>query len=134
MTGSVHRRLILAVIACVLAHTGCATGGDAERGVAGEPSLSTLTRGDFQRDLLLTGELEAVRSISIKAPQTALFQMRISFMAEEGSLVDKGDPLQYPCFYEERRRSTFSYHRSRGSPGRVSVRSSHTIALQPRAQ
>lgn len=52
-----------------------------------------LGRGDFIRELLLTGELQAVDSISIKAPQTSLFQMRIQFMAEEGSLVEAGDLL-----------------------------------------
>ncbi|MFQ5701955.1 MAG: efflux RND transporter periplasmic adaptor subunit [Acidobacteriota bacterium] len=62
---------------------------------AADPSgaLLSVHRGEFIRDLLLTGELEAVRSISIKAPQTAVFQMRIQFMAEEGKLVHAGDPL-----------------------------------------
>jgi multidrug efflux pump subunit AcrA (membrane-fusion protein) len=50
-------------------------------------------RGEFTRELLLTGELEAVRSVAIKAPQTAIFQMRIQFMAEEGAVVREGDPL-----------------------------------------
>jgi multidrug efflux pump subunit AcrA (membrane-fusion protein) len=50
-------------------------------------------QGEFVRELLLTGELQAVRSLSVKAPQTRVFQMRIQFMAEEGSRVRKGDPL-----------------------------------------
>ncbi len=50
-------------------------------------------RGEFVRELLLTGELQAVASIAINAPQTAIFQMRIQFMAEEGTLVQKGDPI-----------------------------------------
>ncbi len=62
-----------------------AAGGDAE---AAAPVL-----GDFTRDLLLTGELEAVHSVAINSPQTSVFQMRIQFMAEEGSVVKAGDPL-----------------------------------------
>jgi multidrug efflux pump subunit AcrA (membrane-fusion protein) len=52
-----------------------------------------VTRGDFERELLLSGELESTSSLSIKAPQTAIFQMRIQFMAPEGSIVKPGDPL-----------------------------------------
>jgi multidrug efflux pump subunit AcrA (membrane-fusion protein) len=60
--------------------------------VASAPS-TPVRRGDFRHELLLSGELRAVRSIEIKAPQTTLFQLRIQFMAEEGSTVRKGDPL-----------------------------------------
>jgi HlyD family secretion protein len=49
--------------------------------------------GEFSRDLLLTGELQAVNSIAINSPQTAIFQMRIQFMAEEGTEVQEGDPV-----------------------------------------
>ncbi|GAB4222744.1 MAG: hypothetical protein Kow0062_21350 [Acidobacteriota bacterium] len=52
-----------------------------------------IVRGTFERHLLLTGSLEAVRAIEIKAPQTPVFQMRIQFMAEEGTEVRPGDPL-----------------------------------------
>jgi len=74
---------------------GCgATGGPAGISVqAASIAAGSVVRGDFERQLLLTGELEAVRSITIKAPQTAIFQMRIQFMADEGSVVRKGDPL-----------------------------------------
>jgi multidrug efflux pump subunit AcrA (membrane-fusion protein) len=54
---------------------------------------ATVHRGDFERELLLTGELRAVRSVEIKAPQTNQFQMRIQFMAEEGTFVEQGDAL-----------------------------------------
>ena len=50
------------------------------------PLLAALPR-------LLRGELRAVRSIAVKAPETNIFQMRIQFMAEEGSQVEPGDPL-----------------------------------------
>ncbi len=54
---------------------------------------AALQRGVFERDLLLNGELQAVRSIAIKSPQTQLFQMRIQFMAEEGTIVKPREPL-----------------------------------------
>ncbi len=61
---------------------------------AGGPASDRIvTRGDFERELLLTGEIEAVRSLAIKSPQTAIFQMRIQFMAEEGIVVKEGEPL-----------------------------------------
>jgi multidrug efflux pump subunit AcrA (membrane-fusion protein) len=52
-----------------------------------------LTRGAYEQEILLTGELRAVRSVSIKAPETSLFQMRIQFLADEGRWVKQGDPL-----------------------------------------
>jgi multidrug efflux pump subunit AcrA (membrane-fusion protein) len=65
----------------------------AEPGQSHAAPEAIVSRGDFERELLLTGELEAVRSISIKSPQTSIFQMRIQFMAEEGTAVKKGDPI-----------------------------------------
>jgi multidrug efflux pump subunit AcrA (membrane-fusion protein) len=70
---------------------GCAPVGSSD--TPHDPPLEPVTRGRFVKQLLLTGELEAVRSISVKSPQTSLFQMRIQFMAEEGSIVEPGDPL-----------------------------------------
>jgi multidrug resistance efflux pump len=74
----------------VVAALGTAGAGRAAETAAARPALE---RGDFERRLLLTGELEAVRSISIKSPQTNVFQMRIQFMAEEGRLVRAGEPV-----------------------------------------
>ena len=75
-----------------LASAGCASlEGQAE--AAGFSDSTVPRRGDFVRELLLTGELQAVASIAINAPQTAIFQMRIQFMAEEGTLVQEGDPI-----------------------------------------
>ncbi|MCP3981556.1 MAG: HlyD family efflux transporter periplasmic adaptor subunit [bacterium] len=73
--------------------TGC---GGPTQAVDAEAELSTsavFQRGDFERSLLLSGELQAVNSIAIKAPQTNIFQMRIQFMAEEGSVIESGEPL-----------------------------------------
>ncbi len=85
------RGFTLLLIFLVAPLSGC--GGETATRVASKQSGSPLQRGTFTRDLLLTGELEAVNSIEIKAPQTSIFQMRIQFMAEEGTRVEVGDPL-----------------------------------------
>jgi multidrug efflux pump subunit AcrA (membrane-fusion protein) len=77
---------LLSVAACSPASTSDRVPASPERGGA-------VLRGDFKSELLITGELRAVRSIAIKAPQTQLFQIRIQFMADEGSVVRAGDPL-----------------------------------------
>ncbi len=92
-------RTVIARRAASLAILGLAVGLVA--GCAGPPSdaggrevaSASPRRGAFERTIMLTGELEAVRSVAIKAPQTTLFQMRIQFMAEEGEVVQAGDPL-----------------------------------------
>ncbi len=86
---------LLGVALLVACAAGCSTADGAQTPEipAGTPGDAILTRGDFQRELLLTGELQAVRSIAIKAPETSQFQMRIQFMAEEGTVVEAGDPL-----------------------------------------
>ena len=56
-------------------------------------AASILTRGDFVRELQLTGELEATQSIAIKSPETSLWQLRITYMADEGDFVEKGQPI-----------------------------------------
>ncbi|HET9480411.1 MAG TPA: efflux RND transporter periplasmic adaptor subunit, partial [Candidatus Polarisedimenticolia bacterium] len=103
-----HRRgklaaapVVLAAAAGILATLAAAGCGEttlvsslrADAGRDHEAGKGWIDRGPFQRELLLTGELQAVRSIAIKAPQTAIFQMRIQFMAEEGALVRPGEPL-----------------------------------------
>jgi multidrug efflux pump subunit AcrA (membrane-fusion protein) len=72
---------------------GC--GGEGREPLARDRPLleESLETGVFVRELLLTGELQAVRSTEISAPQTSVMQMRIQFMAEEGELVKAGEPL-----------------------------------------
>jgi multidrug efflux pump subunit AcrA (membrane-fusion protein) len=72
---------------------GCVTAERAEVGLVVDAPSGPVARGEFRKALLLTGELQAVRSIAIKSPQTATFQMRIQFLAEEGTVVQEGDPL-----------------------------------------
>lgn len=92
------RGLLRAAVLClgIVSIAACAGAGRAsedKQGGGPRGAAAAVARGGFDHDLLLTGELEAVRSIEIKAPQTAIFQMRIQFMAEEGSEVKPGDPL-----------------------------------------
>ncbi len=106
--GTQRLRLVLALLA-VFGAAGCSPARSADEKAAAPPARvpppgesapaaspaagRIVTRGDFERELLLTGEIEAVRSLAIKSPQTAIFQMRIQFMAEEGTVVKEGDPL-----------------------------------------
>jgi multidrug efflux pump subunit AcrA (membrane-fusion protein) len=87
---------VLCGLLLVLSAAGCA-GAAAEdvspRGSSDSGIIGLVGRGSFERELLLTGELEAVRSVAIKSPQTSIFQLRIQFMAEEGTFVEKDDPL-----------------------------------------
>lgn len=83
----------LALPLAVLAPLACSSAPSAAPQPDAADESAAVRRGDFRRELLLTGELRAVRSIEIKAPQTSLFQMRIQFMAEEGTMVEPGEPL-----------------------------------------
>jgi multidrug efflux pump subunit AcrA (membrane-fusion protein) len=107
----------LALLACAACGEGQAAGRDAvprpDAGAAATPSApapapstgaagrlavptnapAVARHGDFERELLLNGELESVRSISVNTPQTSVFQMRISWMAKEGAMVKKGEPV-----------------------------------------
>jgi len=97
MTKANATRLGLGAGAIVSAVLAALTTGCSSPAPAVEPGAATaaagIRQGEFVRELLITGELQAVRSLSVKAPQTRVFQMRIQFMAEEGSRVRKGDPL-----------------------------------------
>jgi multidrug efflux pump subunit AcrA (membrane-fusion protein) len=53
----------------------------------------TVRRGAFQARVLLTGELEAVRSDTITVPRTPAWQVTIRWMAEDGSRVRAGEPV-----------------------------------------
>lgn len=85
------RAAVVALAGLIL--LGCST--DPRNTPGGETlgGRAILERGSFETELLLSGELEAVRSIEIKSPQTALFQLRLLFLAEEGMTVQSGDPL-----------------------------------------
>ena len=89
---TVLRLRLPACLALTAALVGC-SGGD-DQVVENRPLLEdALLQGSFERELILTGELRAVHSTVLSAPQTSVMQMRIQFMAEEGREVTKGTPL-----------------------------------------
>lgn len=62
-------------------------------GEAVAASASGAVRGDFEEEILLTGELKAVRARTVVAPETSIFQMRIQYLPDEGTEVKQGQPL-----------------------------------------
>ena len=91
--GEIHRSLPALVALGSLALAGCSSTGSVDSVSAATGDDGWIRRGEFVHELLLTGELQAVRSVAIKSPQTRIFQMRLQFMAKEGSFVKAGDDL-----------------------------------------
>lgn len=56
-------------------------------------SLSRVCRGDLERRVLLTGELKAVRGVSVSVPRTPSWRVAIRWMADDGSHVHAGDTV-----------------------------------------
>ena len=54
--------IVMFALACCTGMTGCGSAGEAA--IESPVDTSAIRRGDFERTLLLTGELEAVRSTS----------------------------------------------------------------------
>lgn len=54
------------------------------------PPLAGVRRGSFESHLLLTGTLEAVRSIQITAPRVPNGELQIRWMEEDGAFVESG--------------------------------------------
>lgn len=50
----------------------------------------TVTRGDLQDIVLMTGKLAAVRSQSLEVPRTSAGRLSIRFMVDDGARVEKG--------------------------------------------
>lgn len=56
------------------------------------PSL-TVTRGELEPTILLTGELEAANSLDLSVPRTESWNIAIRWMAEDGAEVKVGDKV-----------------------------------------
>ena len=69
--------------------TACASKG--ERAGSVRTNALTVTRGDLQDTILMTGKLAAVRSENLVVPRTSSFRLSIRYMAEDGARVKKGD-------------------------------------------
>jgi HlyD family secretion protein len=58
------------------------------------PTVYTVANSDISRTILITGELQAARSLDVQAPALKLSgATTITFMADEGSPIKKGDKL-----------------------------------------
>jgi multidrug resistance efflux pump len=74
----------------------CACSGveaDRPRVEGSRTPASTVHRGDFERHLLLTGVLEAVRSTQLTAPSVPTSELQIRWMEEDGSFVRAGQKV-----------------------------------------
>lgn len=87
-------------LSCLLAASllglGC-LGAPAEGEGPGAPASAAaelaVRRGPFQERLLLTGELAAARAESLVTPRTDTWQIKIRWLAEDGTFVKAGDPV-----------------------------------------
>lgn len=77
-----------ALMAAALGLFACTGDGESAR-AAGAQAL-TVTRGDLQDVVLLTGKLAAVRSRTLEAPRTSAGRLSIRFMADDGARVQAG--------------------------------------------
>ena len=85
------RSASLAMAACVSFLAGCAS--SVVPPPAARPARSGLHRGTLENRFLLSGELRAVRSRKLVAPQTPSWSIAIKWLAQEGTRVKTGDPV-----------------------------------------
>jgi multidrug resistance efflux pump len=76
-----------------LAAAGCSAGPPAPPVEAPRPPPAPLvvSRGELEDRMVLTGELEATTSENLIVPRTPNWTLQISWIADEGALVKKGD-------------------------------------------
>jgi len=83
---------LLRIAACCVA-LGALTAGcpSSDTAPAAVPEDLRVTRGDIERRLLLTGELEAVEAVHLTVPRTPQWRLQIQTLAEDGAEVRQGD-------------------------------------------
>lgn len=52
-----------------------------------------VTQGDLQETVLLTGVLDAAKSVELATPRTEGWSVAVRWMAEDGAVVREGDPV-----------------------------------------
>jgi multidrug resistance efflux pump len=82
------RRLAI-VLALGLA--ACDEPGQAEAGPVGPPLV--VTRGSLAQTVLVTGELEAAKSVDLVTPRTDNWNIAIRWLADDGKVVAEGDKV-----------------------------------------
>ncbi len=83
------RKALLASLGIVLGAIGIARA----RGTSDLPEPLEVRRGDLVLDVEVEGELLAVRSAELGPPASREWQLKISFLASEGKVVKKGEPV-----------------------------------------
>ena len=89
-------RCVQTVAACLMiAGAGAGCGSRAPVGGGPEPALPELVvkRGTLEDRFALTGEMEAVTSENLVVPRTPIWLLSIRWLADEGTLLKKGDPV-----------------------------------------
>jgi multidrug efflux pump subunit AcrA (membrane-fusion protein) len=84
------RRLALLALALSAACGGATRGSDPSRGA---PAPLRVSRGPLEDRMVLTGELEAQAAEQLRVPRTPAWTLAISWLAEDGAVVKKGDKV-----------------------------------------
>jgi len=78
------------------AAAGCGAPGSGQTTAAGAPGAGrglVAHRADFEQTVLLTGEVEAVRSIPLVVPETPSWRVELRWLAEDGKQVEAGERI-----------------------------------------
>jgi multidrug efflux pump subunit AcrA (membrane-fusion protein) len=98
VTAIAHRIALLGALGLTAGCGGApaGTGTGAAAGASGKPATAAglvVKRGVLEDRFALTGELEAVTSENLVVPRTPIWLLSIRWLADEGVLVKKGDPV-----------------------------------------
>ncbi len=86
--------LMVALVMVALVACGCAKENASSEAADMTADLeASVSRGALEKRVLLTGELDAVRSVDVVVPRTKTWQLTISWLVEDGTAVKKGDRL-----------------------------------------
>jgi multidrug resistance efflux pump len=86
-----HRFVAILALSLLCACSGVEA--DRPRPEGGTASSTSPHRGNFERHLLLTGVLEAVRSTQLSAPNVPTNELQIRWIAEDGGFVRAGEKV-----------------------------------------
>jgi len=95
MSPSFCRLLAPAVLSLLAAACAASGAGAPDPPSASDPAAPSLVvhRGDFEKVVLLTGELEAAEAASLVVPRTPNWQVEIRWLADNGTPVQAGDKV-----------------------------------------
>jgi HlyD family secretion protein len=123
-------------LACLASLPGCSGPGARAEAEVSKASELTVRRGPFRQRVLLSGELAAARGEALVVPRTHAFQLAIRWMAEDGTMIEAGDPVvafdnsQFSSDLEEKRLAAYNA----GSALERNAAESKTAAAEKRFQ